>query len=123
MPSALGYPEVNVQVLKGLIGWLNESSFELIRGYRRPEKRAHYLRGQLGAKHQEIEASLRQREEARAYLLSVSECLKAGVLISDHNLHPTFVNRRLIALAGAVDEERAVQLLEAKLATALCQGR
>lgn len=118
----LNQSEENVQVLKGLIGWFNQSSVELIQEYRRLEERADCLKEQLEAKHQELERSLRQREEARAYLLSVLESLKAGVLVLDRNLHPTFVNRRLTELTGDVDDERAVQLLGAKLAGSLRRG-
>ena len=109
MPTPLGQPGENVQALKGLIGWFNQSSFELIQEYRRLEERAATLKGQLEAKHRELENSLREREEARAYLLSVLESLKAGVLVLDKNLRPTFVNRRLTELTGTVDNGRAVQ--------------
>ena len=119
---ALNVPEENVQALKGLIGWFNQSSLELIQEYRRLEDRADYLKEQLEAKHQQLESSLREREEARAYLLSVLESLKAGVLVLDRGLHPTFVNRRLTELTGDVDDSRAVQLLGAKLAASLRRG-
>jgi signal transduction histidine kinase len=119
---ALNQPEENVQALKGLIGWFNQSSLELIQEYRRLEERADYLKEQLDAKHQQLESSLREREEARAYLLSVLESLKAGVLVLDRSLHPTFVNRRLTELTGDVDDERAMQLLGAKLAASLGLG-
>lgn len=120
--SALNPPEENVQALKGLIGWFNQSSLELIQEYRRLEERADYLKEQLEAKHQQLESSLQEREEARAYLLSVLESSKAGVLVLDRSLHPTFVNRRLTELTGDVDDERAVQLLGAKLAASLGRG-
>jgi signal transduction histidine kinase len=120
--TPLGQPGANVQALKGLIGWFNQSSFELIQEYRRLEERAATLKGQLEAKHRELENSLREREEARAYLLSVLESLKAGVLVLDKTLRPTFVNRRLTELTGAVDNERAVQLLGDKLAASLRRG-
>ena len=42
--SALNQPEENVQALKGLIGWFNQSSLELIQEYRRLEERADYLK-------------------------------------------------------------------------------
>ena len=121
MPT-LNRPEENVQALRGLIGWFNQSSFELIQEYRRLEERGDYLKQQLEAKHQELESSLREREEARAYLLSVLESLKAGVLVLDRNLHPTFVNRRTTELIGAVDDERAAQLLGETLAASLRRG-
>lgn len=122
MPTTLSYPEGNVQSLENLIGWFNQSSLNLIQEYRRLEERADYLKEQLEAKHRELEASLREREEARAYLLSVLESLKAGVLVLDEDLHPTFINRRLTELTGVVDDERAMQLLGLKLATALRRG-
>jgi PAS domain-containing protein len=122
MPTPLGQAGENVQALKGLIGWFNQSSFELIQEYRRLEDRAATLKGQLEAKHRELESSLREREEARAYLLSVLESLKAGVLVLDKNLRPTFVNRRLTELTGAVDNERVVQLLGDNLAASLLRG-
>lgn len=122
MPVSLVQPEENVQALKGLIGWFNQSSVELIQEYRRLEEHAAHLKGQLEAKHQELEHSLREREEARAYLLSVLESLKAGVLVLDHNLHPTFVNRRVTELTGEIDDERAAQLLGNKLSQSLRRG-
>ena len=122
MPMPLGQPEENVQALKGLIGWFNQSSVDLIQEYRRLEEQAARLKGQLEAKHQELEHSLREREEARAYLLSVLESLKAGVLVLDGKLHPTFVNRRVTELTGEIDDERAAQLLGAKLAANLRRG-
>jgi signal transduction histidine kinase len=122
MPVPLSQPQENVQALTGLIGWFNQSSVELIEEYRRLDERAAYLKGQLEAKHRELEASLREREEARAYLLSVLESLKAGVLVLDRHLQPTFVNRRVTELLGHVDRERALQLLGEKLAATLRRG-
>ncbi len=122
MPVPASQPRENVQALTGLIGWFNQSSVELIEEYRRLDERAAYLKGQLEAKHRELEASLREREEARAYLLSVLESLKAGVLVLDCHLQPTFVNRRVTELLGRVDGERSLQLLGAKLAASLKRG-
>jgi signal transduction histidine kinase len=122
MPGPIGQPHENVQSLTGIIGWFNQSSVELIQEYRRLDDRAAFLKGQLEVKHRELEESLREREEARAYLLSVLESLKAGVLVLDRNLHPTFVNRRVIELLGQIDSERAVQLLGEKLAASLRRG-
>ena len=119
MSMPLGQPEQEVQALEGLIGWFNQSSVELIQEFRRLEERADHLKGQLEAKHQELENSLREREEARAYLLSVLESLKAGVLVLDSQLTPTFVNKRVTELAGVVDSERVLQLLGDRLATSL----
>jgi signal transduction histidine kinase len=122
MPLPLNGPQEKVQALTGLIGWFNQSSFELIDEYRRLDERAAFLKGQLEAKHRELEASLREREEARAYLLSVLESLKAGVLVLDRHLQPTFLNRRVTELLGHVDGERARQLLGEKLADSLRRG-
>jgi signal transduction histidine kinase len=122
MPVPLSQPQENIQALTGLIGWFNQSSGELIEKYRRLEERAAYLKGELDAKHRELEASLRAREEARAYLLSVLESLKAGVLVLDRQLEPTFVNRRVTELLGNVNSERALQLLGDKLAASLRRG-
>jgi signal transduction histidine kinase len=122
MPVAAGRREENIQSLKGLIGWFNQSSFELIEEYRRLEARAEYLTEQLRTKHQELENSLREREEARAYLVSVLESLKAGVLVLDHALTPTFINRRLTELTGEIDRERALQLLGDVLVSSLRRG-
>src|ERR1051325_3106827 len=109
----------SVQTLKGLIGWFNQSSAELVAEFRRLERRADHLTAQLEAKHVELENSLREREEARAYLLSVLESLKAGVLVLDDNLRPTFMNMRVTELAGRVDCERVAHLLGDQLSDAL----
>jgi signal transduction histidine kinase len=122
MPLPLNQPQENVQALTGVIGWFNRSSVELIEEYRRLDERAAYLKGELEAKHRELEASLHAREEARAYLLSVLESLKAGVLVLDRQLEPTFVNRRVTELLGKVSRERAMQLLGNKLAASLRRG-
>ena len=45
MPE-LNQPEENVKLLKGLSGWFNQSSLELIQEYRRLEERADYLKEQ-----------------------------------------------------------------------------
>jgi signal transduction histidine kinase len=123
MPVALSHPQQNVDSLQGIIGWFNHNSFELIQEFRLLEERADDLKRDLQAKHEELENSLREREEARAYLLSVLESLKAGVLVLDRELHPTLVNRRLVELAGPVDDERALQLLGEKLANSLRRGK
>jgi signal transduction histidine kinase len=122
MPVPLSQPQENVQALTSLIGWFNQSSVELIEEYRRLDERAAYLKGQLEAKHRELETSLREREEARGYLLSVLESLKAGVLVLDSHLQPTFLNRRVTELLGHVDGDRALQLLGEKLAASLQRG-
>jgi signal transduction histidine kinase len=122
MALLLDQPQENVQALTGLIGWFNQSSVELIEEYRRLDERATYLKGELEAKHRELEASLHAREEARAYLLSVLESLKAGVLVLNCELQPTFVNRRVTELLGDVSSERVLQLLGNKLASSLRVG-
>ena len=115
-------PPQSVEALKGLIGWFNENSIGLIEEYRRLEERVDYLKGELKTKNEELEKSLRSREEARVYLSSVLESLKGGVLVLDHNLHPTFVNRRLTELMGNVNDQRVGQLLGTKLAASLRRG-
>ena len=91
-------PQENIEFLKGLIGWFNQNSTDLIEEYRRLEGRVDYLKAQLEVKNQELQISLQAREEARAYLLSVLESLKGGVMVLDEELAPTFINRRLIEL-------------------------
>jgi nitrogen-specific signal transduction histidine kinase len=122
MPGQLSQSGNDVESLKGLIGWFNQNSLDLIQEFRRLEEHADSLNGQLQAKNRELEQSLQEREAARAYLRSVLESLKAGVLVLDSNLHPTFINRRLTELTGDVDDERAVQLLGNRLAASLRHG-
>jgi nitrogen-specific signal transduction histidine kinase len=112
----------DVESLKGLIGWFNHNSLELIEEYRRLEERVDHLKGELKAKNEELEKSLRSREEARAYLNSILEGLKGGVLVLDHNLHSTFANRQLLELTGDITDQRVVQLLGEKLAASLQRG-
>lgn len=111
-----------VEALKRLIDWFHRSSLHLTHEYRRLEDRVTDLNGELERKNLELEQSLREREEARAYLLSVLESLKAGVLVLDGDLRPTLVNRRLRELVGEVDEGRAVQLVGERLAACLQRG-
>jgi signal transduction histidine kinase len=111
-----------VEALRQLIDWFHHSSLQLSQEYRRLEDRIVELNSELERKNQALEKSLREREEARAYLLSVLESLKAGVLVLDENLCPTFVNSRLRELAGEVDEERAAQLVGERLALCLERG-
>lgn len=47
MTTPLGQPGENVQALKGLIGWFNQSSFELIQEYRRLENARPLSKGNL----------------------------------------------------------------------------
>ncbi|HXG51847.1 MAG TPA: ATP-binding protein [candidate division Zixibacteria bacterium] len=122
MTIAVSEPEIEVESLQHLIGWFNQNSLELIREYRRLEERAQHLTRELESQHRELEKSLREREEARAYLLSVLESLNAGVLILGRDLQPTFANRRLNELAGEIDAERAGQLLGKTLAARLRRG-
>lgn len=115
MLSPIGQPEATLESLSGVIGQFNKNSIELIHEYQRLEERVNFLRAQLQTKNQELEKSLREREEARAYLLSVLESLKAGVLVLDQDFHPTFLNRRLTELAGPVDDQWVAQLLGDRL--------
>jgi signal transduction histidine kinase len=122
MALRLDQPEPNVQALAGLIGWFNQSSVELIEEYRRLDQQAAHLKGELEAKHRELQASLYAREEARAYLISVLQSLKAGVLVLNRELQPTFFNSRVPELLGDVDSDRVRQLLGEKLARSLLSG-
>lgn len=115
-------PQPDLESLKGLIGWFNHSSSELIDEYRRLEERIDDLNAELKAKNEELVESLRAREESRAFLHSVLESLKGGVLVLDQHLQPTFVNRQLIELAGEIDERRVLQLLGEPLAASLRRG-
>jgi signal transduction histidine kinase len=112
----------DLESLKGLIGWFHHSSSELIDEYRRLEERIDDLNAELKAKNEELMQSLRAREDARAFLHSVLESLKGGVLVLDESLHPTFVNRQLIELAGEIDDRRVPQLLGERLAASLRRG-
>jgi len=122
MITATGRPPQTVESLKGLIGWFNHNSIELIEEYRRLEERVDDLKGELKAKNEELERSLESREEARAFLNSVLDSLKGGVLVLDHELHPTFANRRLTELTGDINDQRVAQLLGDKLTLSLKRG-
>lgn len=122
MPTAQAHLNGDVESLNSLIGWFNHNSVELIDEYRRLEARVDYLKNQLEVKNRELEKSLQAREQARAYLLSILESLKGGVAVLDPQLQPTFVNRRLTDLAGAVDEQRVRQWLGDKLVASLERG-
>jgi signal transduction histidine kinase len=113
---------VEVEALKQLIDWFQCSSLQLTHEYHRLEERVTALDGEIARKNRELEQSLREREEARAYLLSVIESLKAGVLVLDRDLHPTLVNRRLRELVGEMDKGRIVQLLGERLVACLRSG-
>ncbi len=115
-------PEREVESLSRLIAWFQHSSSQLMQEYRRLETRVADLDGELAEKNGELKARLREREEARAHLLSVLESLKAGVLVLDYDLHPTLTNRRLRELVGEVDEERVTQLLGERLVESLKRG-
>jgi signal transduction histidine kinase len=115
-------PEREVESLSRLIAWFQHSSLQLMQEYRRLETRVADLDSELAEKNCELKARLREREEARGYLLSVLESLKAGVLVLDRDLHPTLTNRRLRELIGEVDEVRAMQLLGERLVAALKRG-
>lgn len=114
--------EPNIEALNRLIGWFNHNSSELIEEYRRLESRVEYLKSELEARNRELEKGLHEREQARAYLLSVLESLKGGVAVLDPELRPTFVNRRMTELAGTVDNGRVRQWLGAKLSASLEAG-
>lgn len=120
--TASATPQEDLESLRGLIGWFNHSSSELIDEYRRLEERIDDLNAELKAKNEELLQSLRAREESRAFLHSVLESLKGGVLVLDQSLHPTFVNRQLIGLVGEIDQRRVWQLLGERLAASLKRG-
>lgn len=113
----------NIDALQGIIGWFHQSSAELAQEYRRLEERVASLNNELEYKNLELEKSLQEREEARAYLLSILESLNAGVLVLDPDLRPTLVNRRLTESAGEVTEERVVQLTGESLSRELKRGK
>ena len=46
-------PQENIEFLKGLIGWFNQNSTDLIEEYRRLEGRVDYLKAQLEVKNEE----------------------------------------------------------------------
>lgn len=100
-----------VETLERVITWFTHSSNELTAEYRRLKERVASLSKELERKNQELEKTLHEREEARGYLLSVLESLKAGVLVLDRDLQPTFANRRMNELAGDVNRDRVAQLL------------
>ncbi len=122
MPTAGADSHDDIEFLKGLIGWFNQNSADLIEEYRRLEGRVDYLKAQLEVKNDELQVSLQDREAARAYLLSVLESLKGGVMVLDEELRPTFMNQRLIELWGEIDDQRVLQLLGEKLAASLRRG-
>lgn len=115
-------PVREIESLSRLIEWFQNSSLRLMQEYRRLEARVADLDGELAEKNGELKESLREREEARAYLLSVLESLKAGVLVVDRDLRPTLSNRRLRELVGEIDEERVRQLLGERLSACLQRG-
>ena len=115
-------PVRDVESLSRLIEWFQNSSLRLMQEYRRLETRVSDLDGELAEKNRELKDRLREREEARGYLLSVLESLKAGVLVLDGSLRPTLTNRRLRELVGEVSADRVAQLLGERLVTCLQRG-
>jgi signal transduction histidine kinase len=114
--------EVDVGVLADLISRFHQSSVELTEEYRRLQLRVASLDGELERKNRELEKSLFERERARAYLLSILESLKAGVLVLDQDLNPTLVNRRWTELAGEGRREHLTQWMGERLVRCLEQG-
>ncbi len=113
---------VDVETLADLISRFHQSSVELTGEYRRLQLRVASLDGELENKNRELEKSLFERERARAYLLSILESLKAGVLVLDENLQPTLANRRWTELAGAGGREQLSQWMGERLLRCLEQG-
>jgi signal transduction histidine kinase len=120
--SALPERQEALEPFEKLISWFHESSVELTREYRRLEERVGQLNNEIEKKNQELEKSLREREEARSYLLSVLESLKAGVLVIDPELVPALSNRWLGDQVGEVDRDWVTQLLGESLAGRLRAG-
>ena len=115
--------EIDVEYLADLITRFHQSSLELTEEYRRLQVRVASLDGELERKNRELENSLYERERARAYLLSVLESLKAGVLVLDGELKPTLVNRRWTELAGEACAEQLARVTGERLLRFLEQGR
>jgi two-component system, sensor histidine kinase FlrB len=115
--------ELDVESLADLISRFHQSSLELTEEYRRLQVRVASLDGELERKNRELENSLYERERARAYLLSILESLKAGVLVLDSDLNPTLVNRRWSELAGAADREHLALVTGERLLRFLERGR
>jgi two-component system sensor histidine kinase FlrB len=115
-------PAREVESLSRLIEWFQNSSLRLMQEYRRLETHVSDLNSELAEKNRELKDRLREREEARGYLLSVLESLKAGVLVLDAELRPTLTNRRLRELVGEVNAERVVHLLGERLVVCLKRG-
>lgn len=115
-------PVREVESLSRLIEWFQNSSLRLMQEYRRLETHVSDLNSELAEKNRELKDRLREREEARGYLLSVLESLKAGVLVLDAELRPTLTNRRLRELVGEVHAERVVHLLGEQLVACLKRG-
>src|SRR5215470_11576233 len=115
--------EVDVECLADLISRFHQSSLELTEEYRRLQVRVASLDGELERKNRELENSLYERERSRAYLHSVLESLKAGVLVLDCELKPTLVNRRWTELAGEPRPEQLARVAGERLLRFLEQGR
>ena len=114
--------EFDIHTLEGLISWFHASSDQLTQEYRRLEERISTLNQELEGKNTALQQSLREREQARGYLLSVLESIKAGVLVVDESLRPTLVNEQLRLMVGEVQTERAAQLIGERLVECLAQG-
>lgn len=122
MGAAAATPVKEVESLSRLIEWFQHSSLRLMQEYRRLETHVSDLNSELEEKNSELKDRLREREEARGYLLSVLESLKAGVLVLDAELRPTLTNRRLRELIGEVSVERVVHVLGEQLVACLRRG-
>ncbi|MBI4526344.1 MAG: PAS domain S-box protein [Deltaproteobacteria bacterium] len=121
MSEALESPKSGLETLKQIVAGFHSSSLELTREYRRLEERVATLRDELERKNQQLENSLREREDARGFLSSILNSLKAGVLVLDQDLRPTFANQRLRKLMGEVDRERVSELVGEKLLSCFMQ--
>ena len=122
MVAPIAPPAKEVESLSRLIEWFQNSSLRLMQEYRRLETHVSDLNSELAEKNNALKDRLREREEARGYLLSVLESLKAGVLVLDEDLRPTLTNCRLQELVGEVTAERVEQLLGERLVACLKRG-
>lgn len=120
--ASTALPVREVEALSRLIEWFQNSSLRLMQEYRRLEAHVAELNSELAEKNSALKDRLREREEARGYLLSVLESLKAGVLVLDAELQPTLTNRRLRELVGEVKAERVGHLLGERLVACLKRG-
>ena len=84
MITATGRPPQTVESLKGLIGWFNHNSIELIEEYRRLEERVDDLKGELkirgyGVEVAEVEGRLLTHSHPRSVSVAFVERCQMSV--------------------------------------------